>query len=129
MNMMSRNHNSFRSVPFKEAIMKRLFLGFTVCLLAAAIILSGCGQKPGTKPDSQQEFTIGVIPQQSKGAVKIAMDKLQAVLQKSLNRPVKITSYPDYNGVVEAMNYHKVDMAYFGPLTFVIANQKSGAQA
>lgn len=120
--------------------MKRKFLGFTVFIIVAAILLAGCGQEkaapggkaetgPGTKPDSKQEFTIGIIPQQSQGAVKTAMDKLQEVLQKNLNRPVKITVYPDYNGVVEAMNYHKVDMAYFGPLTFVVANQKSGAQA
>ncbi|MFP3339832.1 PhnD/SsuA/transferrin family substrate-binding protein, partial [Micrococcus sp. SIMBA_131] len=44
-------------------------------------------------------------------------------------RDVEITTFPDYNGVVEAMNYDQIDMAYFGPLTYVIAHEKSGAKA
>lgn len=118
--------------------MKKLTLFFTVLLITSALVLSGCGTKKASPSNSNSSqtsssttktFTIGVIPQQTKGAMKTAMDKLQTVLQKKLNRPVKITVYPDYNGVVEAMNYNKVDMAYFGPLTFVIANQQSGAKA
>lgn len=107
--------------------MKKLTILFTVVILAATLALSACGTKSASP--TKKEFTIGVIPQQSKGSMKTAMDKLQAVLQDKLNMPVKITVYPDYNGVVEAMNYNKVDMAYFGPLTFVIANQDSGAKA
>lgn len=115
--------------------MKKLTFILSVFIMVASLSLSACGTKSksntATAPStsSNKVFTIGVIPQQSKGAMKTAVDKLQVVLQKKLNRPVKITVYPDYNGVVEAMNYHKVDMAYFGPLTFVIANQQSGAKA
>ncbi|TLS35346.1 phosphate/phosphite/phosphonate ABC transporter substrate-binding protein [Pseudalkalibacillus caeni] len=74
-------------------------------------------------------FTIGVIPVQTEGAMEGAMDKLQSVLSEKLDRDVKVEVYPDYNGVVEAMNYDKIDMAYFGPLTYVIAQEKSGAKA
>jgi phosphonate transport system substrate-binding protein len=42
---------------------------------------------------------------------------------------VTINDYPDYNAVVEAMNFGQVDMAFYGPLTYVIAHHQSGAEA
>src|SRR5690606_24564096 len=71
----------------------------------------------------------GVIPVQTVGEMETAMDKLQTILAEALNRDVSVDVYPDYNGVVEAMNYDKIDMAYFGPLTYVVAHEKSGAKA
>jgi phosphonate transport system substrate-binding protein len=117
--------------------MKKLILTvFTVCL---TIILAACGANESAEPkestDSKNKteetdtFTIGVIPVQSEGAMENAMDKLQSILTEELGRKVDVEVYPDYNGVVEAMNYDKIDMAYFGPLTYVVAQEKSGAKA
>lgn len=78
---------------------------------------------------AEEEFNIGVIPAQNQGKMQVAMDKLEIYLEDKLDKGVKIDVYPDYNGVVEAMNYNQVDMAFFGPLTYVIANHESGAQA
>lgn len=109
--------------------MKKLGLLF----IALILILSACGtKKEDTKNNEANKndvFTIGVIPAQTEGEMKGALDKLQNLLSKKMDREVKITSYPDYNGVVEAMNYDKIDMAYFGPLTYVVAHEESGAKA
>ncbi|MRH41774.1 phosphate/phosphite/phosphonate ABC transporter substrate-binding protein [Aquibacillus halophilus] len=95
---------------------------FTVLILCSIFILTACGEE-------SELFTIGVIPAQTEGEMEGAMDKLQSHLSEELDREVSIEVYPDYNGVVEAMNYDKIDMAYFGPLTYVVAHAKSGAQA
>ncbi|MGM0803521.1 MAG: phosphate/phosphite/phosphonate ABC transporter substrate-binding protein [Bacillota bacterium] len=109
--------------------MKKLSL----LLLTMMLFLSACGtnneDKKNSKPNKDEVFTIGVIPAQTEGEMKGALDKLQKVLSEKMDREVKITSYPDYNGVVEAMNYDKIDMAYFGPLTYVVAHEESGAKA
>jgi phosphonate transport system substrate-binding protein len=107
--------------------MKKLSL----LLIVFALILSACGTKEKDSGSNKKDdvFTIGVIPAQTEGEMKGALKKLQDVLSKKLDREVKVTSYPDYNGVVEAMNYEKIDMAYFGPLTYVIAHEESGAKA
>jgi phosphonate transport system substrate-binding protein len=110
-------------------MMKKLSL----LLLTMILLLSACGtnndDKKNAKSNKDEVFTIGVIPAQTEGEMKGALDKLQKVLSKKMDREVKITSYPDYNGVVEAMNYDKIDMAYFGPLTYVVAHEESGAKA
>ncbi|MFD2923778.1 phosphate/phosphite/phosphonate ABC transporter substrate-binding protein [Halobacillus naozhouensis] len=107
-----------------------------VLLLSLALIITACGEsneKSGQEKSGEKQagknFTIGVIPAQTEGAMNDAMNKLQSILNKKLNREVNIEVYPDYNGVVEAMNYDKIDMAYLGPLTYVIAHEKSGAKA
>ncbi|MBN3555337.1 phosphate/phosphite/phosphonate ABC transporter substrate-binding protein [Fictibacillus nanhaiensis] len=109
--------------------MKKLSL----LLLTMILFLSACGtkndEKKNTSSKKDEVFTIGVIPAQTEGEMKGALDKLQKVLTEKMEREVKITSYPDYNGVVEAMNYDKIDMAYFGPLTYVVAHEESGAKA
>ncbi|RXI98597.1 phosphate/phosphite/phosphonate ABC transporter substrate-binding protein [Anaerobacillus alkaliphilus] len=118
--------------------------GLLMMLLALILVIAACGgqteeskekTKEGTLTEGSEateetsELVIGLIPSQSEGEMETAMDKLQAELEEKLGRPVKIDHYPAYNGVVEALNYGHIDMAYFGPLTYVIAHERSGAQA
>ncbi|UOQ95446.1 phosphate/phosphite/phosphonate ABC transporter substrate-binding protein [Halobacillus shinanisalinarum] len=105
-------------------------------ILSIGLILTACGggneqsgQEESGEEQSGEAFTIGVIPAQTEGSMDNAMNKLQSILNEKLNREVKVEVYPDYNGVVEALNYDKINMAYLGPLTYVIAHQKSGAKA
>nr|WP_142255336.1 phosphate/phosphite/phosphonate ABC transporter substrate-binding protein [Bacillus sinesaloumensis] len=98
-------------------------------LFVLILVLAGCGSNTTDENNESETFTIGVIPVQTVGEMETAMDKLQSLLTTELEREVSVDVYPDYNGVVEAMNYDKIDMAYFGPLTYVVANEKSGAKA
>ncbi|WP_421378405.1 phosphate/phosphite/phosphonate ABC transporter substrate-binding protein [Bacillus salacetis] len=113
---------------------------FLTLLISLTLLIAACGNgNNGNSEDNSNEgnnetasgeaFTIGVIPVQTEGAMEGAMDKLQTILTDKLGRDVEVEVYPDYNGVVEAMNYDKIDMAYFGPLSYVIAHEKSGAKA
>ncbi|MDN7242337.1 phosphate/phosphite/phosphonate ABC transporter substrate-binding protein [Planococcus sp. N028] len=102
--------------------------------LVLALFLSACGSSESDNAEQGAEkekepFTIGVIPAQTEGEMNTAMKKLQELLTKELDREVSIEVYPDYNGVVEAMNYDQIDMAYLGPLTYVIAEANSNAKA
>lgn len=103
-------------------------------LLVFSLLLSACGAasnnsagKEGTSAN-HQAFTFGIIPAET-NIDDATLAKLEKYLGDKLGREVKATTYPNYNGVVEALNYGKLDMAYLGPLTYVLANNESGAQA
>lgn len=98
-------------------------------LLAALLALTATACGGAADGGEEEPFRIAVIPVQTEGQLGDAMAKLQTILAEALDREVDIRDYPDYNGVVEAMNFGQVDMAFFGPLTYVIANHKSGAEA
>lgn len=104
-----------------------------VCVLALCFTIAACGgsnnESEGQAGQNEQEFRIAVIPVQTEGQLAEAIDELQVILQDALDRPVTINDYPDYNAVVEAMNFGQVDMAFYGPLTYVIAHHQSGAEA
>ena len=97
--------------------------------LAMTMALAGVAGCAGSGAKADEPFKIAVIPVQTEGQLGEAMTKLQGILEGALDREVEIADYPDYNGVVEAMNFGHVDMAFFGPLTYVVANHKSGAEA
>lgn len=80
-------------------------------------------------PEEEKVLKIGVIPAQTEGELKNGVEKLRLSLEEGLKMPVEIDVYPAYAGVVEAINYKKIDLAYFGPFTYAIANVQSGAQA
>jgi phosphonate transport system substrate-binding protein len=107
-----------------------------IFVFALFFVIAACGgNDPGTgeatKPtaDKPEALTIGVIPSLNQGNMQNAVNKLGQHLEAEVGIPVKIDVYPDYNGVVEAMNFGKVNMAFFGPLTYVIAHHQSGAEA
>jgi phosphonate transport system substrate-binding protein len=96
-----------------------------LAVFIVALATAGCG----SAADQEEPFKVGVVPAQNKGDMQRAMDRLEKVLSHKLNRPVEIQVYSDYQGVVEAMKYKKMDMAFFGPLTFVQAAEKMGLKA
>jgi phosphonate transport system substrate-binding protein len=103
---------------------------FFILLIMVIALAAGCGYADSKESDlSADAFNIAVIPQLNQGDMQKAMNKLAEIVEKKLNRNVSINIYPDYNGVVEAMNFGQVDMAYLGPLTYVIAHHDSGAKA
>jgi phosphonate transport system substrate-binding protein len=82
-----------------------------------------------TSETNDNQIKIGVVPAQTHGNFEHALNKLKVHLADRLNRKINIEVFPNYSGVVEALNYNKLDLAYLGPLTYVIAHEKTGAKA
>jgi phosphonate transport system substrate-binding protein len=80
-------------------------------------------------PGEGEEFRIGLIPALTEGDYKEPIEKLEVVLDEALPQDVSIEVFPDYNAVVESLNFGHIEMAYLGPSTYVEANERSGARA
>ncbi|MFZ3587805.1 phosphate/phosphite/phosphonate ABC transporter substrate-binding protein [Bacillus sp. DJP31] len=115
--------------------MKKIWALFMISTL---LVLAACGgnekventkEQTGTETAELEKLVVGVIPSLNEGNMQAAMDKLTKHFETELDIPVEITVYPDYQAVVQAMNYDDVNMAYFGPSTYVDANEQSGARA
>lgn len=137
--------------------MKRFKLTGTI-MLAAGVLLAGCGGENETPENNDnltnnednnnttanndnvdetendpavdsEVFRVAVIPSQSIGEMQTGLDNLQETLTEALDMAVEVEHYPNYNAVVEAINYSHIELAFLGPLTYLIAHEQSGAQA
>ncbi|XVV15055.1 phosphate/phosphite/phosphonate ABC transporter substrate-binding protein [Actinoplanes sp. CA-131856] len=103
--------------------------------LTALVSLAACGGgdtdsttgASATCPGGQIRF--GVEPFEDPAKLTPAAEALGAALEKKLNCPVKVTVTQDYSAEVLAMQNGKLDIAIFGPLGYVFASKRAGAEA
>lgn len=91
----------------------------------SALILAGCGG--GGNPASSDTGTlrVGLVPNQDPQKVQAEYEPFGKYLSKKLGKKVELSVPTSYNAVVEAMSSGKLDMAYFGGLTYVQAREQA----
>jgi phosphonate transport system substrate-binding protein len=79
-----------------------------------------------TCPDGGVKF--GIEPYEAPAKLTPAYNVLAKAMSTKLGCPVKLQIVADYSAEVLAMRNGKLDVAEFGPLGFVFASQKAGAE-
>ncbi|KJK10041.1 phosphonate ABC transporter substrate-binding protein [Pseudomonas sp. 5] len=74
-------------------------------------------------------MSIGLIPSEDSQAMIESSKQVLADLERQLGMPVKPFVATDYNGVIEALRAGKLDVAYLGPFSYVLAHQVAGVDA
>ena len=109
-------------------------LGLSV-LLATMFWLGGCSTSTNNTAQTAQPaqelkvLRVGAIPSEDSQKVREAYKPLVSYLEKKLGLQVELFVATDYSGVVEAMRSGKLDVAYFGPFSYVLAADKANAEA
>jgi phosphonate transport system substrate-binding protein len=111
------------------ALSRRSFIGSGLTLIAGAtlsarrpVLASPVFQaRPST-------FRVGLIPNIAPDRQRALYQPFGTYLGDTLGMPVELFVATDYAGVVEAMAADRIDMAYFGGLTYVQAEQRAQIQ-
>jgi phosphonate transport system substrate-binding protein len=107
----------------KGDIMKMLW-NAAIGLLAAGLLWAGAAAAAG----EVTELNFGVIPTESTAAAMKGFEPFRADMEKALGVPVKLFMAPDYAGVIEAMRFNKVQIAWFGNKSAIEAVNRSGGE-
>ncbi|MEJ7891906.1 MAG: phosphate/phosphite/phosphonate ABC transporter substrate-binding protein [Solirubrobacteraceae bacterium] len=109
-----------------------------LALVALALSAAGCGDDKTTPaagsanggsaacPDGKVRF--GIEPYEDPAKLTPAYEVLATALERELGCPVELTIVEDYSAEVLAMENGKLEMAQFGPLGFVFASERAGAE-
>jgi len=105
--------------------MKKKIIGIS---LLCALLLAACGQEAartvtGVSPDPDK-LRVALLPDESPGTVIKDNAKLEAYLETALDREIELVVTTDYSSMIEAMRKGQIEMAYFGPLSYVLLKQK-----
>ncbi|MEW5890267.1 MAG: phosphate/phosphite/phosphonate ABC transporter substrate-binding protein, partial [Pseudomonadota bacterium] len=76
-----------------------------------------------------RDLVMGLIPAENNEEMIQKFEPMRAHLEKKLGQKVKVFTATDYAGVIEAMKKKRVDIAWFGPLSYYLAEQEAGAEA
>lgn len=97
-------------------------------LKAAAVVLSLLGGLVAGQAFAKDEIVMGLIPAESNEEMVKTFEPMRAHLEKKLGKKVKVFTATDYAGVIEAMKKKRIDIAWFGPLSYYLAELEAGAE-
>lgn len=116
-----------------------LICGAIISIIAITTI-AGCTQSssqpstttgtPSSTPAaSQTTLVMGIIPSENAQSEMSMFTPLKNHIQNETGYNIQLYVATDYTGVITAMKSKKVDFAFFGPFSYVLAANQSGAQA
>ncbi|QXZ11157.1 phosphonate ABC transporter substrate-binding protein [Comamonas sp. Y33R10-2] len=95
----------------------------------ASLMLASTGAATNAAWAQSGELRVGLIPSEDAQAMMRASQQVMEQLEQKTGLKVKPFVANDYNGVIEAMRSGKIDVAYFGPFSYVLAAQMANAEA
>lgn len=75
-----------------------------------------------------RDLVMGLIPAENNEEMIKTFEPMRAYLEKKLGQKVKVYTATDYAGVIEAMRKKRVDIAWFGPPSYYLAEMEAGAE-
>ena len=101
--------------------MKKLLTLITTalfCLSLAAFVQAAPDPNP-------QTLKVALLPDENASTIIKNNQGLKDYLEAQLGKKVELVVTTDYSSMIEAMRHGRLDLAYFGPLSYVLARQKS----
>lgn len=80
-------------------------------------------------PAAARELVMGLIPAENNEEMIKKFEPMRVHLENTLGQPVQVFTATDYAGVIEAMKKKRIDVAWFGPLSYYLAEMEAGAEA
>lgn len=98
---------------------------FKKLVAAAAVSIIGMGAAQAEMPE---QINFGIISTESASALEKSFTPFLEDMEKSLGVPVKPFFASDYAGVIEGMRFDKVDLAWFGNKSAIVAVDRAGGE-
>jgi phosphonate transport system substrate-binding protein len=96
----------------------------TFALVLALTLVAPVAVNAASDPDPQT-LKVALLPDEDASTIIKKNQGLKEYLQEKLGKNIELIVTTDYSSMIEAMRHHRIDVAYFGPLSYVLAKQKS----
>ena len=100
-----------------------------VFLIAALGILSAVACPLWAAEADPKTVKVALLPDENASTVIKNNQGLKQYLEKELGKNVELIVTTDYSSMIEAARHGRIDLAYFGPLSYVLAKSKANIEA
>lgn len=94
-------------------------------LLAGALLLAAGPALSQTKDPAK--LRVALLPDENAATLIQNAQPLKAHLERTLAKPIEIIVTTDYSSMIEAMRFGRIEIAYFGGFSYVLAKSKAPA--
>jgi len=107
------------------------FLLVILLILGAGIVKKGFfgNNKETAKPEEMKTLKIGLIPADDAEEQMRNYQPMANYLSEKLEMKVEMNVTHDYTSAIEAMRSKHIDMAWYGPFSYILAVNEAGAEA
>lgn len=105
--------------------------GVMAALVFMFFTLTSCSNLQSGKSGSNtnpDKLIVALLPDESASTVIKNNQGLEEYLEDKLNKDIELFVSTDYSSMIEAMSRGRLDLAYFGPLSYVLAKTKSNIE-
>ncbi len=93
-----------------------------VVALLAAVSLNLSVQAADSDPDT---LRVALLPDEDAATIIKQNEGLKNYLEAKLGKKVKLVVTTDYSSMIEAMRFGRLELGYFGPLSYTLAKSKA----
>src|SRR5262245_2305779 len=118
-------HLNLSQSKFNEPQLRRKkMLKSIIALILMASVL-GFASPSGGQTRDPKILKVAVLPDESPSTLIKKNEAFKKYLEAQLGKNIDLVVTTDYSSMIEAMRHGRLDLAYFGPLSYVLAKQKS----
>ena len=105
----------------------KLKQGLTSFFFVGAVVLAGCSGADSSAVDTANpsKLVVALLPDEDAATVIQDNEGLAKHLEEALGKEIELFVTTDYSSMIEAASNGRLDLAYFGPLSYVLAKTKS----
>ena len=96
---------------------RRTLLAATLLLLSPAAALA--------QIRDPAKLRVALLPDENAATLIQNAQPLKAYLEKELKKDIELIVTTDYSSMIEAMRFGRIEIAYFGPFSYVLAKSKA----
>jgi phosphonate transport system substrate-binding protein len=74
-----------------------------------------------------RRLRVALLPDENASTIIQNAQPLRAHLERSLSREIELVVTTDYSSMIEAMRFGRIEIAYFGPFSYVLAKSRAPA--
>lgn len=93
-----------------------------LALTAAALALPQAVRAQGRDP---ARLRVALLPDENASSLIQNAQPLKAHLERTLRKEVELVVTTDYSSMIEAMRFGRIEVAYFGPFSYVLAKSRA----
>lgn len=98
---------------------RRIFV-LTIATLCTALSLSALAQSR-----DPAKLRVALLPDENASTLIQNAQPLKAYLEKTLKKEIELVVTTDYSSMIEAMRFGRIEVAYFGPFSYVLAKSRA----